>query len=247
MKNGIVSDLRTIPIPTGAWPNLVRTSSTRIMHHNASLPEDLVEALWEQPERILDSGTVMRKTHLKSAVKIEYGSRSYVMKHYFERSLAFALKKTLRGTQARNAFELGCTLADAGIKTPRPMAYVDNIREGLRRDCFLLYPFVEGLSLRSAINEGHMDDADVARAIDQVEELWNRLIELRVALYDANAGNFVVSPKGELWLIDLDDSRIRSALFARAHLLNKWFQVHRSMRRAVRTRDKQFEVVKRAA
>lgn len=217
------------------------------MHHNAALPAELVEALWNHPEQILDSGKVMRKTHLKSAVKVEFGSRSYVMKHYFERSLAFALKKTLRGTQARNAFELGCTLADAGVKTPRPMAYVDNLREGLRRDCYLLYPFVEGMSLRSAINEGHMDDEAVAKATEQVEELWDRLIELRVALYDANTGNFIVSPKGELWLIDLDDSHIRSPLVARAHLLNKWFQVHRSMRRAVRTRDRRVEVAKRAA
>ena len=240
--------LRTIPIPTGAWPTLVRRSPTRVLHYNASLPEELVDALWERPDEVLAAGDVMRKTHLKSAVRIAHESRSYVLKHYFERSLAFAVKKTLRGTQARNAFELGCTLADAGIKTPRPMAYVDNLRQGLCRDCYLLYPFVDGLSLRSSINEGHMNDDDVAKAADQVEKLWNRLTELRVGLRDANTGNFIVSPKGELWLIDLDDSRIhRSALVARAHLLNRWFQVHRSMRRAVRTRDRQFKVVKRAA
>lgn len=248
MGAGMDSELRTIPIPTGAWPTLVRSSATREMRFNASLPEDFVAALWHQPERVLATGKIMRKTHLKSAVRIEHAHRTYVLKHYFERSLHFSITKTMKGTQAQCAFELGCKLANAGIKTPRPMAYIDNLRQKLRRDCYLLYPYVEGESLRGSINEGYMNDDDIAGAALQIRELWQRLTEMRVGLHDANAGNFIVSTKGELWLIDLDDSRIhRNPLIARAHLLNRWFQVHRSMRRAVRTRDRHFSEHKRAA
>jgi hypothetical protein len=242
------SPLQIIPFPGVQWPTLVRRSRSRIMHHCASLPEDFVDALWERPEEVIASGDVMRQTHLRSAVLVEHGAVTYVMKHYFERSLRYAVKQTFWGTQAWRSYKVGCELAEAGVRTPRPVACIENVRRGFQRDCFLLYPHVEGRSLRSSINLGYMNDVDIGKAWDQLQVLWQQLSSLRVGLRDANTGNFIVTSDGTLWLIDLDDSCIhRSSVIARARLQNRWYQVYRSVRRATRTRDRSAKLGKRAA
>jgi hypothetical protein len=241
-------EIQTIPFPGVQWPTLVRQSPSRIMHHSGSLPEDFVNSLWERPEEVIAGGNVMRQTHLRSAVLVEHGGQTYVMKHYFERSLRFAVKQTFLGSQAWRSYKVGCALADAGVRTPRPVACIENLRRGFQRDCYLLYPHVEGRSLRSSINAGFMSDVDIAKAWDQLQTLWQQLSSLRVGLRDANTGNFIITSNGTLWLIDLDDSCIhRSSVIARARLQNRWFQVYRSVRRATRTRDLSAKSAKRAA
>jgi hypothetical protein len=240
--------LQTIPMPGAPWPTLVRRSATRVMHYNSSLSEGFIETLWERPQDVISSGQVLRQTHLRSAVLVQSGAHTYVMKHYFPRSLRFSVKQTVWGSQAWRSYQVGCALADAGVRTPRPVACIDDRRRGLQRDSFLLYPHVEGISLRTSINRGYMSDADIARAWCQLQLLWEQLTALRVGLKDANTGNFIVTSNGALWLIDLDDSCFhRSSVVARARLQSRWFQVYRSVRRATRTRDRRAAPLRRAA
>jgi hypothetical protein len=76
--------------------------------------------------------------------------------------------------------------------------------------------------------------------------MWQLLRGLKVGLTDANAGNFIVSPNGVVWLIDLDGSTIhRNSLVSRVRLHLAWLQVNRSMRRAVRKRGQPCAEVRR--
>jgi hypothetical protein len=244
----VENDIQTIPIASAPWPTLVRETATRVMHYNASLPEQLIEALWDRPAEVTATGRIMRETPYRSAVLIQAGPQSYVMKQYFRRSRLYGVRRDIAGSQAWRSYNLGCTLADAGIKTPRPVACIYSRRRGPQQDSYLMYPHVEGICLRSAINKGYMRDADITKVRNQLQELWQRLKSLRVGLRDANTGNFIVTSNGDLWLIDLDDSDIhRSALLARARLQSCWLQVHRSIRRAKRTRDRRAEPLWRAA
>jgi hypothetical protein len=239
---------QTIRMPGVPWPTHVRHSGSRTMHYNNALPDKLIDALWERPEEVIAGGRVMRQTPWRSAVLVESGSQAFVMKQYFSRSLRFCVKQTILGSQALRSYKVGCALADAGVRTPRPVACIDNRWRGLQRDCFLLYPHVEGACLRSSISFGQLNDTDIAKAWNQLQTLWEQLTALRVGLKDANTGNFIITAEGTLWLIDLDDSCIhRSAILARARLQNRWFQVYRSVRRATRRRDQILKPAWRAA
>jgi hypothetical protein len=218
------------------------------MHYSASLPEGFVDELWECPEVVLENGELLRRTQYRAAVLVESGSQTFVLKHYFRRSLRYSLKQTIFGSQAMRSFNVGCVLANSGIRTPRPMACIDNRWRGLQRDCFLLYPHVDGVSLRRSINLGYMNDADIARTWRKLQSLWEQLTSLRVGLKDANTGNFIVTSNGTLWLIDLDDCRIhRSSVVCRARLQNRWRQVYRSVLQAMRARDREKQLLLRTA
>lgn len=218
---------------------LDRRSAGRIFYYDPSLPPSLTEALWRGPETLLAAGKIMRQTgKSRSTVLVEWGSIRYVLKHYGSRSLRHTVKHSLVGSQARHAYELGCTLADAGVPTPRPVACIDNSGRVLGRDSYLIYPYVEGCSLADAIGSRAIDDRQIEHAERQLEALWQQLIELRVGLRDANTGNVILTPEGRLWLIDLDDCRFHhSGLIARHRLHRRWDQLCRGIGRAKWKRD----------
>jgi hypothetical protein len=98
-------------------------------------------------------------------------------------------------------------LADAGIATPRPLACIENRWGSLQRDSFLMYSYVEGRTLGDCLKSDCLPLGSVRAVWRQLEELWVRLKELRVSLADANIGNFIVTPKCGLRVIDLDKSQ----------------------------------------
>jgi hypothetical protein len=213
----------------------VRSSPHRALRYNPGLPVTFVDALWNHPEEVFAAGKLLRATGTRAAALVQCDSRLYVIKHYYLRSWRHVINQAVAGPEALRAYELGCLLADAGIRTPRPIAWVGNRQRGRYRDCYLLYPYVQGRMLRTLINQGLMSQAEMDHAKSQLYEIWKLLSTLKVGLKDANSGNFIVAPNGLVWLIDLDGSTIHSnPLVADFRLQIKWHQVHRSMRRAER-------------
>lgn len=239
----------SIPIRRAAAPTLLRCAGGRTLRYDCSLPAPLVEALWRSPEDLLASGRVLRKTDKqRSTVLVHWDGRSYVMKHYGHRSVRHTLKQSFTGPPSRQSYEAGCKLADAGVLTPRPVASIEDRGAVLGRDSYLVYPYVEGHALVDAVAQGHMNDAQIGQALRELKALWRQLMALRAGLRDANTGNFIVTPQGRLWLIDLDDCRFhRSSAIARARLYRRWVQFSRNLRRAKARRDQGVTGLQRAA
>ena len=213
-----------------AQPPIVRRSLTRVVYCEASLPEDLAAALWHEPAAILDRGEPLRANGARRTVRLTWHSRSFVLKHYVEPTRRHALKQTVQPSRASSTWKFTHRLANAGVATPRPVACVENRWGPLRRDSFLLYPYIEGRTLRSYFAAKAKQSPVLHQHLwQQLNELWQRLVELRVSLGDTNLGNFIICPAGRLWLIDLDKSRFhRSGYTAYRHQQRAWKQLLRS-------------------
>jgi hypothetical protein len=209
---------------------IVRRSLTRIALCDASLAHDLVDALWNDPEALIAGGEELRFNGARRTVRRTWQSSTYVLKHYVEPTRRHALKQLFEPSRAWSTWKFTERLADSGIATPRPVACVENRWGPLRRDSFLMYPYIEGRTLRSYFSdEAKQSTAVYERLWQQVHDLWQRLVELRVSLGDTNLGNFIICPNGRLWLIDLDKSRFhRRASAAARHQQRAWNQLLRS-------------------
>jgi hypothetical protein len=64
------------------------------MYFDSRLPVDLVDALWQHPDRVLASGQPLRKVGARSTVLLEWNAQAFVIKHYVALSRRHALKKT---------------------------------------------------------------------------------------------------------------------------------------------------------
>ena len=213
-----------------AEPPIVRRSLTRVAHCDDSLPEDLAAMLWHEPATLLGRGEQLRANGARRTVRLAWHSTLFVLKHYVEPTRRHAIKQTVQSSRAWSTWKFTHRLADAGIATPRPVACVENRWGPLRRDSFLMYPYIEGRTLRSYFAaEAKQSPVLHQHLWLQLNELWQRLVELRVSLGDTNLGNFIICPAGHLWLIDLDKSRFHHSPGAAApHQERAWKQLLRS-------------------
>jgi hypothetical protein len=207
-----------------------RQSLRRVAHFDPSLPSDFVSTLWSEPASLIRRGDPLQRSGARQTVRLEWKSQLFVLKHYREPSLLHALKQLVLPSRARKTWDFTHRLAAAGVATPRPVACIENRWGSLRRDSFLMYPYIEGRTLRTCIAEDAKHSPTVRdRLWQQIHELWQRLVELRVSLGDTNLGNFIVSPAGQIWLIDLDKSRFHRAAHAAAPYQERaWKQLVRS-------------------
>ncbi len=189
-----------------------RQSLRRVAHFDASLPSDLVATLWTDPATLIGRGEPLQVKGARQTVRLDWNSQPFVLKHYREPTRRHALKQLVLPSRAWKTWNFTHRLVDAGVATPRPVACIENRWGLLRRDSFLMYPYIEGRTLRTCIAEDAKQSPTVRDQLwQQIHELWQRLVELSVSLGDTNLGNFIVSPAGQIWLIDLDKSRFHHA------------------------------------
>lgn len=209
-----------------------KRSLSRFALHDASLSDDLVEWLWMQPESLLTAGEKLQAKGARRTVRIVWTAGTYVVKYYAEQSRRHAIKQLVLQSRARRTWNVTHRMADAGIATPRPVACIENRIGPLRRDSFMMYPYVEGRTLRSfLVPEAREARATIDYLWQQLRELWEQLAELCASLADANVGNYIVDSGGRLWVIDLDKARFfHSAKTAALHQERSWKQLLRSSR-----------------
>lgn len=207
-----------------------RQSFRRVAHYDPSLPTDLVSTLWSDPASLIARGESLQAKGARQTVRLEWNSQPFVLKRYREPTRRHALKQLIQPSRAWKTWQFTHRLVEAGVATPRPVACIENRWGLLRLDSYLMYPYIEGRTLRTCIAEDAKWSTTVRdRLWHQIHELWQRLLELRVSLGDTNLGNFIVSPAGEIWLIDLDKSRFHRAAHAAApHQERAWKQLLRS-------------------
>jgi hypothetical protein len=222
--------LNTAPAQTAPCNIVRRRSFRRIAHYDGSLQNDLVSMLWNDPASLIARGDSLQAKGARKTVRLDWNSQQFVLKHYREPTRRHAFKQLVLPSRAWKTWDFTHRLVEAGVATPRPVACVENRWGLLRRDSFLMYPYIEGRTLRTCIAEDAKQSPTVRdRLWKQIHELWQRLVELRVSLGDTNLGNFIVSPAGQIWLIDLDKSRFHRAPSAAApYQARAWKQLLRS-------------------
>jgi hypothetical protein len=187
-------------------------SFRRVAHFDWSLHRDLVSTLWTDPESLLGRGDPLQTSGARQTVRLEWNAQPFVLKHYQAPTRRHSLMHLVLPSRAWKTWAFAHRLVAAGIATPRPVACIENRWGPFRRDSYLMYPYVEGRTLRTCIAEDAKQSPPVRERLwQQISELWQRLVELRVSLQDTNLANFIVSPSGQIWLIDLDKSRFHHA------------------------------------
>lgn len=202
----------------------------RVARYQGELPHDLTETLWNRPQSLVAMGEPLRAQGVRCTVRLCWGGQDYVLKYYREPSWRHTVKRAVQPSRASLTWNVMHKLADAGIATPRPVACFENRFGPLRRDSYLIYPYLEGRTLRTCLL-GDPDDAHtMAESLwRQLGELWQRLAQLRASLADTNMGNFIVCPAGRLWVIDLDKARFHRLAFAAARQQRRgWKQILRN-------------------
>ncbi|HEY2883296.1 MAG TPA: lipopolysaccharide kinase InaA family protein [Pirellulales bacterium] len=194
----------------------------RVGSFDESLPTSLIDALWPDPTTVLEGGEVLRQSASRRTAQFRWDDGRYVIKHYREASLRHAAKRGIQRSRASGTWENARRIAEAGILTPQPVALVERRLGPLRGASWFVYRYIEGETLGDCLAPRRtVATARLEQLGAMFAQLWRRLVAQQISLDDAHLGNFIVSPTGQLWLIDIDKirfHRFRAAANRRSRL-----------------------------
>jgi tRNA A-37 threonylcarbamoyl transferase component Bud32 len=186
-----------------------RRSLRAVLWTSASLSKDVVERLWSNPDQCMAEGTMLKDGDRCTVVRLDLDGRAMVLKRYNLKGAFHTAVHGLMRSRARWCWRSGRMLMEAGIRTPQPLAMLEERRAGfLRSRSYLLTEFVPGLPLRTWIELDKHEAKDLHAIVAQFARAWRDLNELRLGHGDMKSTNFIVDPEGQLWFIDLDGMRI---------------------------------------
>lgn len=206
----------------GAHVSVKQTPFRRIVYDNR-ISQELVDRLWADPDSFLEAGqslknddrTVVARVPLRHPETNGWFSTTAtgVLKRLNLRGFGHTLTHMLWFTRAARAWVYGREMLEAGINTARPLAMVEDRIGPLRFRSFVLTEHVEGTTLTRHLQNSQLSTSELDRLASQFAHIWHTLGEMRIVHGDLKACNFLVTPEGQLKLIDLDGT------------LRHWFDV----------------------
>ena len=197
----------------GANVSVKQSPFRRIVFDN-QLASHVVELLWEDPDEFLDAGQAVSRDDYGAVARVpvhapqpdgHFGKSAIgLLKRFNLRSVLHTLTRVLLFTRGSRSWTYGREMLSAGIGTARPLAMVEDRLGPFRFRSFVLTEQVEGTPLPEFLEKTELNTLELDRLAGQFARIWHTLGELRIVHGSLHAANFLVTPQGQLKLINLD-------------------------------------------
>ena len=166
------------------------------------LPSELEKALQSDPDQFFDTEELLKDGNTCTVTKLTFEGKSYVLKRYNKKPLGYQLSHVLLPSRALKSWTNGHVLNLFGIKTPKPQACLVIRSRGLVQRSYLLMENIEGETLDRVNSERILSpESPIPKAF---ANRWAELESIGASHGDMKASNLIVTPEGDLILIDLD-------------------------------------------
>ena len=161
---------------------------------------DAFELLLADPDRWMETGTVLKRGNTCTVCRVRLGDRELVIKRYNLKSLRHALSRVWRPSRGWHSWREGHRLALYGIATPTPLALVEERKGPLRGRAWLITEYCGGADLLGHLDPSVPPPPVIAAAL---RTLFATLHRVRISHGDLKATNLLWDGR-EIKLIDLD-------------------------------------------
>ncbi len=174
-------------------------------------------SLLDDPEAFIDAGTILKAGNTATVARIAIDGQELVVKRYNIKNRAHALSRSLRPSRAMISWTNAHRLRFLGIRTPRPLAVIEERWGVVRKRAYFIMGHTPGKTIDEALRAVADDSAAVAHLLDQLGQLLQQLAAARISHGDFKATNFLLS-SNRIYLLDLDGMRSHktSSAFERA-------------------------------
>lgn len=198
-------------------PNVsVKQSPFRRLVFDNQLAAQVVERLWNDPDEFLEAGQTVTRDDYAAVARVPVhapqadghfaDSAIGLLKRFNLRSVLHTLTRVLLFTRGSRSWTYGRELLNAGLGTARPLAMVEDRLGPFRLRSFVLNEQVVGTPLPEFLATTELNTLELDRLAGQFARIWHTLGEIRIVHGAMHAANFLVTPTGQLQLINLDST-----------------------------------------
>ncbi|MBC8394391.1 MAG: hypothetical protein H8E17_17715 [Deltaproteobacteria bacterium] len=151
----------------------------------------------------MEAGKILKRGNTCFVSKINIGNQDIVVKRYNHKGLWHSLRHTLKGSRAKKCWLFGHRLSEAGIACAKPLAFIEQRKNGLIWQSYILNEFVNGPELHEVMNGDNDTNQQKEDILSKSKKLLENLTNARMTHGDMKPANLLAC-NGEPVLIDLD-------------------------------------------
>lgn len=173
----------------------VTHNESRLVFVKRQMLSPALKELIQNPDRAMEGGDILKDGNSQTVAKVFVDGRSLVIKRYNQKTFLTLLKRKLGITRARNCWRHAHLLEMVGIRTPAPVAVIENVKGAT----YYISSYTNG----NKLSRYHRDNGDMSPLLPLLKELFDTMHLGRLVHGDLKASNILIADK-QLWLIDLD-------------------------------------------
>jgi len=155
-----------------------------------------------------DTAAVLKHDQTTTVAKLEFDSKSIVLKRYNPRSQGHKFKRALRKSRARRCWSMSYEFARAGLNVAAPILMYEQRFGPIRLDAYFASEFLQGQELLSALPT--MDGGQRAQVVSAVKSAFSKMRAAKLSHGDMKASN-LLWVNDALFFIDLDAAQQHSS------------------------------------
>jgi tRNA A-37 threonylcarbamoyl transferase component Bud32 len=179
-------------------------------------PADLIK----QIDSFMDGGQVLKRGNTCYVSRIKWNGKDIVIKRYNHKGLIHSLRHTLKGSRARRCWLHGHRLLMLGIATPKPLAFIEQRKDLLLWQSYLVTEYIEGPRLYDFMRDASISEQQRDAVFKQLKETLDTLATYKITHSDLKHSNILITDNGPV-LIDLDAIRIHRCGWLHKNSRNK--------------------------
>jgi hypothetical protein len=188
----------------------MKRSLTRRLWYDEKLPPDVIQALRDgEIDRLLFASAPLQVKDRCAVARYDHPAGPLLVKRLAWGGLSRTVRAIGREASARRCTRLGLHLHHLGIPTPLPRACMEHFFGPWGYLSYLMTDYDEGTSLYRYLRFGTQSDGELQSVTGQVARIWQQLAELGISHNDLKPENFIVDVNRDVWLIDLEKTRLR--------------------------------------
>ena len=162
-----------------------------------------MQHLLRDPDTYIKNGTILKDGNTATVAKVTIASQTLVVKRYNIKNRWHALRRCLQPSRAMVSWQNAHRLLFLGIRTPRPIAVIEERWGIFRRRAYFIMAYLPGETIDKIVHAKIDDSQAIESCFDHLATLIKQLAAAQISHGDFKATNFLVS-SSQLHLLDLD-------------------------------------------
>ena len=161
----------------------------------------------EKIDKLMDEGQILKHGNTCHVSHLNYNGKEVVVKRYNHKGFTHSLRHTIKKSRARRGWLHGHRLGMLDIATPKPLAFIEQLKTKLVWKSYLVTEYVEGQKLYDFLKNSDATKEQHQIINNQIKELLDEMGKKHITHGDLKHTNILVTDKGPV-LTDLDGMKV---------------------------------------
>ena len=157
----------------------------------------------EKIDKLMDEGQILKHGNTCYVSRLNWNGKDVVVKRYNHKGFIHSLRHTIKKSRASRSWLHGHRLGMLDIATPKPLAYIEQLKEKLIWKSYLVTEYVEGQKLYDFLQNSNATKERHQIINNQIKELLNKMEKNHITHGDLKHTNILLTDNGPV-LTDLD-------------------------------------------